>query len=76
MDARLFRPEPMRLRDHLVDLHIEDRLTYDAASNTVFMNYAGMRVRSAAESALVSLTQKDFGRNKDRWREYWNAQRK
>ena len=49
MDARLFRPEPMRLRDHLLDLHIEERLTYDAASNTVFMNYAGMRVRTAAD---------------------------
>jgi len=30
-------------------VQVEERLTYDAASNTVFMNYAGMRVRTAAD---------------------------
>lgn len=46
MDAAIFQPEPMGLRDRLLDIRIEDRLTYDAKTNTVFMNYAGMRVRS------------------------------
>jgi propionate CoA-transferase len=53
MDARLFRPEPMRLREHMVDIHIEDRLTYDPASNTIFMNYAGMRVRTHDDLARI-----------------------
>ena len=30
-------------------VNIDDRLSYDAASNTVFMNYAGMRVRNAQD---------------------------
>jgi propionate CoA-transferase len=46
MDPRLFRDEPMGLRDQMLDLRIEDRLSYDAQTNTVFMNYAGMRVRT------------------------------
>jgi propionate CoA-transferase len=44
MDTRLFRDEPMGLRDQMLDLRIEDRLSYDAKTNTVFMDYAGMRV--------------------------------
>src|SRR5262249_29077694 len=44
-----FRPGPMGLRDRMLDLRIEDRLTYDPAINTVFMNYAGMRIRSLDE---------------------------
>jgi propionate CoA-transferase len=46
MDAAIFQDEPMGLRERMLDVRIEDRLTYDANSNTVFMNYAGMRVRS------------------------------
>jgi len=46
MDAALFQDQPMGLRDRLLDIGIADRLSYDAASNTVFMNYAGMRVRN------------------------------
>ena len=46
MDAAIFETQPMGLRDRLLDVHIEDRLSYDPESNTVFMNYAGMRVRS------------------------------
>jgi propionate CoA-transferase len=30
----------------MLDIHIDDRLSYDAETNTVFMNYAGMRVRT------------------------------
>jgi propionate CoA-transferase len=46
MDRILFRPEPLGLRDRMLDIHIEERLQYDAETNTVFMNYAGMRVRT------------------------------
>jgi propionate CoA-transferase len=45
MADAIFRPEPMELRDHMLDIHIEDRLSCDPESNTIFMNYAGMRVR-------------------------------
>ena len=46
MDAALFRPERLDLRKRFLDIHIEDRLSYDPGSNTVFMDFAGMRVRS------------------------------
>jgi propionate CoA-transferase len=46
MDPSIFQPEPMGLRDRMLDIHIEDRLQYDPDTNTVFMNYAGMRVRT------------------------------
>jgi propionate CoA-transferase len=49
MDAALFRPGPMSLRARMLDLRIEERLSYDAASNTVFMNFRGMQVRSAED---------------------------
>jgi propionate CoA-transferase len=49
MDRLLFSAPPFGLRDRLLDLRIEDRLNYDPASNTVFMNYAGMRVRTVAD---------------------------
>jgi propionate CoA-transferase len=39
----------MGLRGRLLDIHIDDRLSYDAATNTVFMNYAGMRVRNQTD---------------------------
>lgn len=49
MEPAIFSAPPLRLRDRLLDLRIEDRLSYDAASNTVFMNYSGMRVRTQAD---------------------------
>lgn len=49
MELALFSAPVMHLRDRLLDMHIEDRLSYDQASNTVFMNYSGMRVRSQAD---------------------------
>jgi propionate CoA-transferase len=49
MDPAIFRPDPLNLRQRMLDIRIGDRLSYDAASNTVFMNYAGMRVRTLAD---------------------------
>src|SRR5262245_16364370 len=49
MDTTIFRPEPMGLRQRMLDIRIEDRLSYDADANTVFMNYAGMRVRTQTD---------------------------
>src|SRR5262245_508331 len=47
MDSTIFRDAPMRLRERMLDLHMEDRLSYDERTNTVYMNYAGLRVRDA-----------------------------
>ncbi len=53
MAAAIFRPEPMGLRERMLDLRIEDRISYDAESNTLFLNYAGMRVRDADDLARI-----------------------
>jgi propionate CoA-transferase len=55
MDPAIFKPEPMGLRAQLLDIRIEDRISYNADVNTVFLNYAGMHVR----------TEEDLGRIKD-----------
>lgn len=49
MEAALFQPPPMNLRNRFLDIRIEDRLSYDPVANTVFMNYAGMRVRTSED---------------------------
>jgi propionate CoA-transferase len=55
MERAIFAAPPLRIRDRLLDLHIEDRLTYEAATNTVFMNYSGMRVRSQVDLDQIRL---------------------
>jgi propionate CoA-transferase len=55
MEPAIFKPEPMGLRAQLLDIRIEDRISYNADTNTVFLNYAGMHVR----------TEEDLGRIKD-----------
>ena len=53
MDPALFAARPMGLRERLLGIRVDERLSYDAATNTVFMNYAGMRVGSAADVATI-----------------------
>ena len=53
MDAALFAAAPLGLRDRMLDIKIDARLFYDPAINTVFMNYAGMRVRNAGDIAAI-----------------------
>jgi len=55
MERALFEVPSLRIRDRLLDLHLEDRLTYEAATNTVFMNYSGMRVRSQVDLDQIRL---------------------
>lgn len=55
MERAIFAVPPLRIRDRLLDLHIEDRLTYEAVTNTVFMNYSGMRVRSQVDLDQIRL---------------------
>lgn len=53
MDPALFAPGPMGLRERMLDINIQDRLSYDPVTNTVFMNFAGMRVRSAEDVGTI-----------------------
>jgi propionate CoA-transferase len=53
MDASIFLPAPMGLRDKFLDIHIDDRISYDATKNTLFLNFAGMRVRNEADLEAI-----------------------
>lgn len=47
MDARIFRPEPMGLREDLLTVPLARRLSYDAHSNRLFINFEGLAITSA-----------------------------
>lgn len=52
-DPAVFHSAPMRLRERMLDLRMEDRLGYDEQTNTVYMNYAGLRVRDAQDLQAI-----------------------
>ena len=49
MDERIFRAEPMGLREDLLTLSLEDRLTYHAEENLFFVNFEGFVVKSTED---------------------------
>ena len=53
MDERIFRPEPMGLEQLLLGLSLADRITYDQARNTLFINFEGFQVRTVQDVDLV-----------------------
>jgi len=44
MDARIFRDEPMKLKDTLLSISLEDRMQYDSKKGATFYNFQGLRV--------------------------------
>jgi len=46
MDGRIFREEPMGLRDELQEIPVEDRYVYDPEQNILFVNFEGYNVRN------------------------------
>jgi propionate CoA-transferase len=53
MDAALFDPAPIGLRDRLLCLPLADRFAYDAASRTLFINFERLSIRSPADIDAV-----------------------
>ena len=49
MERAIFQPRPMELRDRLLDMHIQDRISYDPEKNMLFLNYAGLHVRTQSD---------------------------
>ncbi len=49
MDARIFRPEPMRLREDMLRLPLAQRFAFDAEQDLFFANFEGTTVRSPTE---------------------------
>lgn len=46
MDERIFRDEPMGLREQLLSLSLEERLSYRAEEGLFFVNFEGFSVKS------------------------------
>jgi propionate CoA-transferase len=46
MDARIFRPEPMGLKENLFALPLAKRLVYDPRENLFFVNFEGLAIRT------------------------------
>jgi len=53
MDARIFADGPMHIRAAMLDRPLADRLSYDAANNLFFVDFAGLSVRSEADIGRI-----------------------
>ena len=49
MDPRIFRPEPMGLREDLLTIPLAQRLSYDPDQNIFFVNFEGYSVKTIAQ---------------------------
>ncbi len=49
MDPRIFRTDPMGLRDTLLSIALADRISYDPGQNTLFLNFEALDVRTASD---------------------------
>ena len=53
MDNCIFLPEPMGLKDRMLSMSLEDRISYNTETNTIFLNLAGLRVRTEKDIADI-----------------------
>ena len=49
MDARVFKPEPMGLKEELLTVPLDERLTYHPDENLFFVNFEGYTVRTSED---------------------------
>jgi propionate CoA-transferase len=53
MDARIFIDEPMNIRPEMLDRPLDERLSYDAAQNLFFVDFAGLSVRNEGDIGRI-----------------------
>ena len=53
MDSRIFRESPMGLRAELLEIPLDERLTYDPRVNRFFMNFERLAIRTEEDIAAV-----------------------
>jgi propionate CoA-transferase len=53
MDARIFRAEPMGLREDMLSIPLDQRFTYDPQQNLFFVNFERFSVRSSGEIRAI-----------------------
>jgi propionate CoA-transferase len=56
MDERIFKLEPMGLKDDLLTLRLEDRFTYDPKENLFFVNFEGFSIHTGQTIQKVKET--------------------
>src|SRR3974390_2314904 len=56
MDARIFRHEPMGLRDDLLSIPLDQRFTYDPQQNLFFVNFERLSVHNRADIRAIVKT--------------------
>ena len=55
MAEGLFWPGVMGLRERIFDIRIEDRISYSAQNNTLFLDFAGMRVSTMEDIERIQV---------------------
>jgi len=53
MDARIFRPEPMGLREDMLSIPLDQRFTYDPRQNLFFVNFERYSLQSRGEIRAI-----------------------
>ena len=53
MDERLFRPEPMGLKETLLSIALPERISYQADRGILFLNFQGLKLRSPRDAREV-----------------------
>jgi propionate CoA-transferase len=53
MDPRIFREDAMGLKEDLLELSLENRLTYNVEENLFFVNFEGLSIRIRSDIARV-----------------------
>jgi propionate CoA-transferase len=53
MDERIFKPAPMGLKDDLLSIPINERLTYDPATNIFYVNFEGLAVKTRTDIEAI-----------------------
>lgn len=53
MNKYIFLPEPMGLKDEILGMSMQDRISYNPKINTIFLNFAGLRVKTEQDVADI-----------------------
>jgi len=69
MDARIFRAEPMGLKDSLLSISLLDRIAYQPERNLLFLNFQALKIHTPKDAQdvqdAVERTCKEIGKRVD-----------
>jgi len=53
MDERIFKPAPMGLKDDLLSIPINERLSYEPSTNILYINFEGLAVKTKKDIEAI-----------------------